>query len=381
MTGNSKDVSLYFHIPFCTKKCPYCHFFVLPDKEKFKAPFLNALFKEWELRSPALAGKRIVSIYFGGGTPTKLPPSEYARLLGMIQRSSVEIAQECEITLEANPEDVTLPLMQEFHSVGINRVSLGIQSLVDPELTLLGRTHRSSKSLSAIHAVHQAGISNISIDLLFELPAQTLSSFEKSLSAVQDLPITHLSLYNLTFEPYTIFFKKKEELSKRISPDREKLEMLNLAIETLSSFGLHRYEISAFCRSGKESLHNSGYWTARPFLGFGPSAFSYWEGSRFSNTTRFSDYLDKLKVGLFPVGFQETLSYPANLKELFTVQLRLLKGVNLPEFISRQGPLPVLFREKLNQLISQGWLKEEGEQIRLTEEGLLFYDSVAAELI
>lgn len=166
-----RDVSLYFHIPFCSKKCPYCHFFVLPDEEKFKAPFTQALLKEWHLRLPQLKGKRVVSIYFGGGTPTRLDPEEYRILLETV-RSTVELAPDCEITLEGNPEDIDLPLMQKFQALGVNRVSIGVQSLCEEDLILLGRTHNAQKAVQAIQATAQAGISNISIDLMFELPAR-----------------------------------------------------------------------------------------------------------------------------------------------------------------------------------------------------------------
>jgi oxygen-independent coproporphyrinogen-3 oxidase len=376
-----REVSLYFHIPFCSKKCPYCHFFVLPNEERYKTPFLTALLQEWALRLPQLQGKRVVSIYFGGGTPTKLAPDQYALLLDALFHSGIEIAPDCEITLEANPEDVTLPLMQRFSSLGINRVSLGVQSLFDADLTLLGRSHNASASMRAIHTTYRAGITNISIDLLFELPYQTLSTFERSLAALKELPFTHLSLYNLTFEPHTVFFKKRGALEATLPPDEERLSMLESALAALSDLGLERYEISAFARPGYPSRHNSGYWTARPFLGFGPSAFSYWEGARFSNTTRFNHYLDLLKEGQLPVAFTETLPYPSHLQELLAVRLRLVEGVDLVAFTARHGVLPQSVRNSVEKLIEQGLLIRGGDNLRLSPRGQLFYDTVASELI
>ena len=150
MQERPEDVSLYFHIPFCLRKCPYCHFFVLPDQERFKAPFLNALLQEWNKRKQQLKSSRIVSIYFGGGTPTKLPPSAIGVLLEAIA-SSVQLAACCEITLEANPEDVCLEKMRSYAQVGVNRISLGVQSLIDTELDLLGRQHTAAEAMQAVH--------------------------------------------------------------------------------------------------------------------------------------------------------------------------------------------------------------------------------------
>ena len=377
---DSRDISLYFHIPFCSKKCPYCHFFVLPNEEKFKAPFTQALLKEWKLRLPLLNGKRVVSIYFGGGTPTKLNPDEYHLLLETI-RSTIEVAPDCEITLEGNPEDIDLALMQKFQALGINRVSIGVQSLYEEDLVLLGRTHTAKRAFKAIEETFKAGISNISIDLMFELPRQTLMTWEKSLRALEALPISHLSLYNLTFEPQTIFFKNRKQLVAQLPPDEERLQMLQLAVESLQSIGLERYEISAFAKPGMHSRHNTGYWTGRPFLGFGPSAFSYWDGMRFSNAAHFNKYLTLLDQNRLPVDFEEKLEFPRNLQELLAVRLRLVEGVDLTLFAKLYSPLPPPIEQSLQSLIEKGWLSREGDIVKLTASGQLFYDSIASEII
>lgn len=380
-TGNlSRDVSLYFHIPFCSKKCPYCHFFVLPNETQFKAPFVKALTQEWHLRLKQLEDKRIVSIYFGGGTPTKLEPQAYQALLRLIH-DSVEVASDCETTLEANPEDVSLPLMREFSSLGINRVSLGVQSLNDADLYILERTHSVNRAEQALLEVYQSGIANISIDLMFELPKQTLHTWEKTLKALSALPLTHLSLYNLTIEPQTLFFKRRKQLLSQLPPDEDRLKMLQMALESLEAIGLKRYEISAFAKPGMHSRHNTGYWTGRPFLGFGPSAFSFWEGARFSNIAHFNKYLTLLGQGQLPVDFEEHLPFPHNLQELLAVRLRLIEGVDLPAFAATYGALPRSLEKTLARLVDQGWLAREGSIVKLTPQGQLFYDSVASELI
>jgi oxygen-independent coproporphyrinogen-3 oxidase len=379
MTGDREEISLYFHIPFCSKKCPYCHFFVLPDQEELKTIYLEAIRLEWEMRLPSLQGKRIVSIYFGGGTPTRLSTPQIASLLTPIL--DLELAPDCEITLEANPEDITLSRMQELRLLGINRLSIGIQSLEEEELITLKRSHTSSKASEAIHTAFQAGFTNLSIDLMFELPKQTLVSWERTLKKLEQLPISHLSLYNLTLEPNTPFYKQKSHLIPQLPPEEEKLAMLQQGIAAISSLGLTRYEISAFARPGSTSRHNTGYWTGRPFLGFGPSAFSYWEKKRFRNIAHLSKYQTALNERRYPIDFEETLPYPHNLHELFAVQLRLVEGVDLALFSKRHAPLPPTTLSLCQKLIEEGYLETQGNTIRLTSYGQLFYDTVASELI
>lgn len=360
-------MSIYFHIPFCTRKCPYCHFYVTANKTESKELLLHALRLEWELERSKLDGKKIVSIYFGGGTPSLFGPEALYKILKWIDPS------DCEITLEANPEEITLPLMQAFAAIGINRVSIGVQSLHDPTLQTLGRKHSAQKAIDAILHTAAAGISNITIDLMYEIPGQTLESWQHTLTQLNSLPLTHLSLYNLTFEPETVFFKKKEKLSPLLPPPETNLAMLETAISHLEQIGLKRYEISAFAKPGLESRHNTGYWTGRPFLGFGPSAFSYWEGKRYRNISDLKKYASALEAHHSPVDFEETLSYPASLHELLAIRLRLLSGVDTRDF-----PIdPALYRH----LVSKGWLSLEGTGARLTDLGLLFYDSVATEIV
>ncbi len=267
--------------------------------------------------------------------------------------------------------------MQQFAALGINRISLGVQSLLDEELLTLGRTHSANRSLEAIETVSRAGIDNLSIDLMFELPSQTLATWEKTLRALSTLPITHLSLYNLTFEPHTVFFKRQKELLPHLPPEEERLQMLQMAVQSLEAIGLQRYEISAFSRPERHSRHNTGYWTGRPFLGFGPSAFSYWDGARFSNYAHFNKYLTALEEEKLPVDFHEQLPYPDNLKELLAVRLRLVEGVDLAAFT----PLPPSLEQSLHLLEEKGWTTRVDNRIRLTPLGQLFYDTVASEII
>lgn len=358
-------ISLYFHIPFCSKKCPYCHFYVVPNRESFKQVLLEGLRLEWERQQPLIDGKEIVSIYFGGGTPA-LFPEGIREVLSWIQPKSG-----CEITVEANPEESSVELFEHLKNSGVNRLSIGVQSLDDRSLQTLERLHNAQKAKDAIKAAEIFG--NVSIDLMYDLPGQTEESWRYSLDQLESLQIHHLSLYNLTIEPHTAFHKR----GVKAENGEKSVKFYQAAIEKFEKIGLERYEISAFAK-GKEyqSRHNLGYWTGRPFLGFGPSAFSFWEGERFRNIANLNRYTSLLKSGESPVDFREKLEHPANVKELLAVRLRLKGGVDLRSF----PPLPAETRITIEKLIESGLLIEK-ETLQMTDSGLLLYDSIASEII
>jgi oxygen-independent coproporphyrinogen-3 oxidase len=358
--------SLYFHIPFCRRKCPYCHFYVVPQTKSFQEILLQALKQEWNLYQPLIQGKKIVSVYFGGGTPFLFGPDAIEEILSWINPTDAEI------TLEANPEDVSFETMKPFQQIGINRVSIGVQSLDDPTLQMLGRHHTAEAAKEAVLATAKTGIDNITIDLMYEIPTQKLSGWITTLHEALTLPIRHLSLYNLTFEPQTVFFKKRASLTPLLPTADESLQMLNTAVEILQT-RLKRYEISAFAESGFESRHNTGYWEGRPFLGFGPSAFSDWEGRRYRNICDLKKYSEALANKQSPVDFEEKLSPLASLHERLAVRLRLLKGIQTTDY-----PVdPQLYQT----LQDKGWVEVQDTTARLTKTGLLFYDSVAETII
>lgn len=380
-TGNSsQEISLYFHIPFCTRKCDYCHFYVLPDKESSKSLLLEAFQLDWMNWLPILKDKRVVTIYFGGGTPSLFGPARIHTVLSWIKQQ-VSVDPQAEITLEANPEHITSRLMREYAEAGINRVSIGIQTFDNPLLQLLGRQHTASKAEEAIYITAESGLSNISIDLMYDLPRQTLQEWEHTLRIVQQLPITHLSLYNLTIEPHTIFFKNQTRLQPLLPNEETSLAMYEMAIAYLEQAQLKQYEISAFAKGNNHSRHNVGYWTARPFLGFGPSAFSYWEGRRFRCISHLTRYYQALKQQTSPLDFDEKLDLDAHRRELFTIHIRLCKGVSLPEFQAKHGNLDADILKSLDYLKKEYFITQEKDRVYLTKKGILFYDTVAAELI
>lgn len=286
-----------------------------------------------------------------------------------------------EITLEANPENITKDLMAQYLAAGINRVSIGVQTLDDGLLTTLGRTHSSQKAISAVEQTAAAGFKNISIDLMYDLPNQSLSVWEGTLDRVAHLPIDHLSLYNLTIEPHTVFFKHRDRIAKIMPSEEISLMMYETAIQKLNAMGLHQYEISAFAKPGFHSKHNTGYWTARPFLGFGPSAFSYWEGARFRNIPHLNRYHKKLEEGESPVDFSEKLDETAARRELLAVQIRLKEGVDLTDFQKKNGKMDSELVKTIADLETDGFITRQDTTIKLTHRGVLFYDTVATEIV
>ncbi len=312
-----------------------------------------------------MENKAITSIYFGGGTPILFDGIK--DLLEWIPREN-----DCEITVEANPEDASDSTFFKLREWGVNRLSIGVQSLDDRSLQTLERIHCAEKAKQAIHNAHKAGFQNISIDLMYDLPDQSEEGWRYTLDSLDDLPIQHISLYNLVIEPHTSFYKRQIQPCGGI----KSLRLLDAALKKFEKSGFTRYEISAFAKVDRQSRHNIGYWTARPFLGFGPSAYSYWNGERFRNIANLHRYARALKEGQSPIDFTETLSYPANVKELLAVQLRLIEGVDIRTFA-----LPESTMQALTKLQGQGLLEHSAHQWRLTTQGTYFYDTVATEII
>ncbi|MFZ4772756.1 MAG: radical SAM family heme chaperone HemW [Chlamydiia bacterium] len=371
----AEEISLYIHLPFCRKKCPYCSFFVLPYSLEAEEMLVEALLRHLEIIEESFRGKRPVSVYFGGGTPSLVSLEGLAKIVGAVRRLPALFDESCEWTLEANPEDIDEGRAKSYSALGINRVSLGVQSFAPEELLFLGRAAGKSQSVKAIEAFHAAGIQNISIDLIFELMDQTVHDFAKTLDVVKELPITHLSLYNLMIEEGSSFYKKKESLEKRRPTSEEGAKMVEKAIEKLNLYGFEHYEISAFCKNGLISRHNTGYWTARPFWGIGPSAWSFIDGERMQCVKNLKKYHEQLHSNSSPFCFTEKLD-PIDLhKEELGLRLRLNTGLAKEKIHLKES------FTSIKNLIDKGWVEETSSTFFLTKTGKLFYDSVQMELL
>lgn len=331
---------------------------------------MRALEMEWRQVRDRFDGMKLRSLYFGGGTPYLLGPENLKEIISWIQPGAIEI------TLEANPGEMELETLAKYREAGVNRLSVGIQSFDDALLKKLSRTHSALQAQKAVEDALSAGFENISIDLMYDIPTQTREQWEQTLATATALPITHISLYNLTIEPFTVYHKYKNRLSEEQPPEEESIAMLQSAVTAFEEAGFTRYEISAFCRDGKISTHNSGYWTDRPFYGLGPSAFSYFDGKRFRNVASLNKYAAQLEQRQLPIDFSEALDPAAKTREQLVLNLRLSKGIDTSTL-----PLDPETLAAINELITDGLLLKEGPNLKLTEKGKLFYDTVASSLI
>lgn len=357
--------SIYIHVPFCKQKCHYCSFYVIKSRQEGFELYTKALIEE--IRQTKGIFKKVESIYFGGGTPTQLPMPYFRQIIEKLEHSQ-------EVTLEANPEDLDYEKLCEYKSLGVNRLSLGAQSFCDSDLVMLGRNHNSSKTLQAIGDAKRAGIDNVSIDLMIDLPNQSKSSIEKSLKTIESLDIEHVSLYNLQIEKNSLFYAKRDELS--LPDEAQSLELYNKAIDSLISYGFERYEISAFCKNKKRSRHNTGYWLGREFIGLGPAAFSFRQNRRYQNAKSLHRWARAVQNSESAVEFSEQLEANKQIKERLAIALRLTDGIELNEWELEDQTL-----KEIELLLEKRWLIKNKNNLKLSNSGLLFYDSVASALI
>lgn len=369
MNGKT-PLALYIHIPFCSKKCHYCSFYTIPYKPETVELYSQAIILEGEHKlAPLRNSHYIETVFFGGGTPSLLSPSQLNNILSKLAPNAKEI------TLEANPENITKEYVDALRHTPINRISLGVQTFDDSQLQLLGRTHSSSHAIEALSLLTSWGFSNLSIDLMYGLPTQTLEGFLSDLNRALKLPLTHLSLYNLTIDPHTSFYKHRNALAPTFAKEESLAAMSSLAEELCTSRGLLRYEIASYARTSYPSKHNLYYWTDRPFLGLGVSASQYLHGVRSKNLSRISHYLRAVFRHLPPEEFSETLPEKERLKEALALRLRLTEGALWKDF-------PQELWNALKQCSSiQPLLTYSAHSLALNSQGRLFHDSVAEEIM
>ena len=357
--------SIYIHVPFCKKKCPYCSFYVVRSKSNGITLYTDALIQEIKLKKQAL-GKPI-SLYFGGGTPTQLPLRNLEKILSLFDLSG-------EITLEANPEDLTQSRLLAYRKMGFNRLSIGAQSFNNDELITLGRNHNYTQTYNCILWAKKAGFTNISLDLMIDLPQQTRKSLEKSLAIIEQLDVAHISLYNLQIEQNSLFWAIKQKLC--LPSESLSLQLYQDAIARIEAMGFRRYEISAFCKEDKESIHNTGYWKGRNFIGFGPGAFSCINNHRTRNIRNLRKWCEGIEKKKSLYDFDETLAKEAQTRQDLVIALRMLEGINLKKHQFSPSLLHDIQKQK-----KEGYLQQDKENLKLSPKGILFYDTLAANLI
>jgi oxygen-independent coproporphyrinogen-3 oxidase len=371
---------LYIHIPFCNSKCAYCGFYSLPSL-KLKERFLEALKTEIVARKDYLHGEIVNTVYFGGGTPSLLSIKEISELLHLINET-YPIGKDPEITLEANPDTLSLEYLEDLRRLGVNRLSIGIQSFFDNDLKYLSRRHDSNHAKQCLVWAKQAGFSNISIDLIYGLPTSNAEQWNKNLDIFFAYGLPHLSAYALTLEPNSIL-TKQIELGK-VPPVNEEdaLRDYEILCQRAAENGYLHYEISNFCRRGMHSKHNSSYWFGTPYAGFGPSAHSFDGVSRQWNVSSVEKYCARVPEPVEgPDIEKESLSPEQLYDEYVMLRLRTHWGIDLKYMKREMGERFSTYCEKHAQpLIAQGRLSQTREFLYLTDAQMLFADGVAEEL-
>ncbi len=387
-----KEISVYAHVPFCTLRCGYCDFNSTavgsagpPEGRRYA----DCLVAEYErvVGSERLCSALVASVYVGGGTPTVLS----ARTLSTLVTGLIDVlptAPGVEVTVEANPESVSEEKLSALLGAGVNRLSLGVQSLIDTELRTLGRAHTASDARGAFKAARRAGFTNLGLDLIFSVPGSSPASWKRSLEGALSLEPEHISLYGLTIEENTPFHGRYTGAGARELPgEREWALMYKQAIETLTGAGYEHYEISNFAQPGRESVHNTGYWIGRSYVGVGAGAHSYlarpgW-GRRWSNVADTAAYMAAIESGTDARESSETLGRGQALAEYVMLSLRMLKrGLDVSGFTERFGVSPIeAFGARLEALVDAGLLESDDRRVVLTDSGVMVADSVIAELV
>lgn len=378
------QASLYVHIPFCERKCLYCDFYSVTDTERVE-DFLSGLMREISLQGDRGDGVIFETIFFGGGTPSLLTPAQVGSILSHLH-AAFRIMADAEVTLEANPGTVTGDTLRAFRSLGINRLSIGIQSFHDHELKALGRIHDRAEAFHCIEHARAAGFDNISLDLIYSIPGQTLTEWEDNLRAAVSLSPQHIAAYSLIVEDGTPFARMVQAGEVRMNPADLEAEMYERAMELLGIHGYEHYEVSNYALPGFRCQHNTNYWSHKDYLGFGPSAHSFWRGSdgtsgrRWWNVADLSTYVDRLKDGALAVESEEQIDTRTMLNERIFLGLRS-SGVDLAKLRRDFG-----YDLKFQQEDAVRWLLEEqmtildGDILRLTSKGYLLCDDICSKL-
>ena len=367
---------IYVHVPFCRRACHYCDFHFTTNL-KNSGRLVDAILMEIELRKNYLQGEKIETIYFGGGTPSLLATTEIERILNLIYDTQ-SVADEIELTLEANPEDLSKEKLSELKKVGINRLSLGTQSFIDSELTWMNRMHTAEQAVESIKNAQDIGFNNISIDLIFGLPEQTEQDWELNLKTAIGLDIQHISSYSLTVEPKTVLYNRIKKGQQEKPDEHSSARFFEMNMEFLPANEFEHYEISNFAREGFISKHNSSYWLGKKYLGLGPSAHSFNGAEREWNVRSNGAYMQKIGSGE-PFFESEKLSVKDQINEYIMTSIRTRNGVkrDLLETIKPGSWKQFTFRlDKIDQHLIQ----LDSEKLLLTNNGKLLTDAITSNL-
>lgn len=370
---------IYIHIPFCRKRCHYCDFFKSTDLSH-KSHLLDCLGKELKIRASEVSSESISTIYFGGGTPSVLVIDELHNLLNII-RDNYQVDDNAEITLEANPDDLNQAKLSALKQIGFNRLSMGIQSFSEADLKLMNRRHGVMQAVQSVKWAKHAGFSNISIDLIYGLPNQSLDEWERNVQIAVELSVQHISAYHLTYHEGTVFYDQlKKGLLKEL-PDESSLQQFEILVVRLKEAGFEHYEISNFCQPGFYSKHNSSYWQNKKYLGIGPSAHSFEHRTRRWNVASIAKYIDSIENSQ-PYYEEEILTEQDRYNDFIITGLRTAWGISEDHVRSFFSPRFFSHFQEMEAKYSRlGYIINTSGTVCLSPEGMFISDKIMADFM
>ncbi|MEY2663249.1 MAG: hypothetical protein RIR35_57 [Actinomycetota bacterium] len=379
----SRRLSFYIHIPYCVKRCGYCDFntytpseLMGPDLESVSKNYISAVLKEIELAQKTVGAAEVPSIFFGGGTPSLMPAAELARVIQEI-RDRFELSPDIEITIEVNPDSVSLDFLEKMRQAGANRISMGMQSAVPHVLKVLDRTHNPENVSTAVEKARKAGFEHVSVDLIYGAPGESVSDWQQSVTSALQLPIDHISAYALIIEKGTKLAAQISRGEVQMPPDEETAEKYLIADSAFEAAGFNWYELSNWSKPGGQCRHNIAYWNGSMWWGVGPGAHSYFDNRRWWNVKHPATYQQKINAGESPVQSEEILSEENLADEYLMLQIRRREGIphrNLKDSqVSRAA-----------EYVDSGHLDQAewtAQKLVLTQQGRLIADRIVRDLV
>ena len=375
------DLGLYIHIPFCRQKCSYCDFPSYIGMDQLYDSYTEALRREIAGQGLRFSAAHVGTVYLGGGTPSVLPTKLLISIVDEI-KDNFCLDESVEFTMEANPGTVNLETLATLRQAGINRVSFGIQSFSDSRLAYLGRIHNGHQGNEAVHLARQAGFHNISLDLMYDLPGQTVEDRQHSLQCAADLGVEHISAYGLKIEAGTPLAYLHDSGELTLPNDDVQGDLYEWVNNYLPSRGYGRYEISNYAKAGFRCRHNLRYWQFLPYVGLGAAAHSFLNGDRFANTTNINEYIDRIKQGLSAIEYREHLTQTDAMAEYCFLSLRTAEGISLQEFRNRFGvSYEQIYEVQTRKLVKRGMVTSSGGSVRLTAVGMKYGNQVFCDFL
>jgi oxygen-independent coproporphyrinogen-3 oxidase len=370
--------AIYFHVPFCKQACHYCNFH-FSTSLKHKNPVLDAMLSELKLRKEELVETdKINSVYFGGGTPSLLSSAEISVLINEVKRN-FNVAVDAEITLEMNPDDDRPNYLEELKTIGVNRLSVGIQSFHEEELKLINRAHNAQEAFDVLNRI-QGLYDNFSLDLIFGLPNSTPESWQKNVEYALQFNPTHISSYLLTVEPKTVLNHQIDNKQIEVLGEEDVLTQFNFLVDRLQAKGYDHYELSSFGKPGFRSVNNTAYWSEKPYLGIGPSAHSFNGETRSWNISNNAQYLKGISVGK-PMIEREKLSDADRYNEYIMIGLRMQNGISL-DYIEKNfgSDYKILLKKGVQSQIASQVLYWDGDSLKVSRNAMMLVDGIASDL-